>query len=150
MELPPDFSEFFALLDESRAEYLVVGAYALAVHGAPRFTGDIDVLVRPTLENAQRVLAAVRAFGFPTDAITAERLSHPDALIEMGLPPLQIHLMSSISGVSWEEAWAGHSELAVGDRRLRFLGRSELVANKRAAGRPKDRADLDALGESGE
>lgn len=149
MDLPPDFSEFFALLDESRAEYLVVGAYALAVHGAPRFTGDIDVLIRPTLESAQRVLDAVVAFGFPTDAIIAERLAHPDALVEMGLPPLQTYLMSSISGVSWEEAWAGHSELAVGDRRLRFLGRSELVANKRAAGRPKDRADLDALGESG-
>jgi len=147
VELPQDFSEFFALLDANHAEYLVVGAYALAVHGAPRFTGDIDILIRPTRENAERVLEAIRAFGFPTDSISADRLQRPEALVEMGLPPLQIHVMSEISGVSWEAAWSGRSEVSLRDRHLNVIGRAELVANKRAAGRPKDLADLDALGE---
>lgn len=147
MELAPDFSEFFGLLDAHRAEYLVVGAYALALHGAPRFTGDIDVFVRPTHENARRVLDAIRAFGFPVEPLTAERLCQQDALVEMGVPPVQIHVMSAISGVTWEEAWAGRVEHDAEDRRIPFLGRRELVANKRAAGRAKDLADIEALGE---
>jgi hypothetical protein len=149
VELAPDFSEFFGLLDAQRAEYLVVGAYALALHGAPRFTGDIDVLIRPTLDNAGRVLDAIAAFGFPVAPLTPKRLCEDDALIEMGVPPVQIHVMSAISGVTWEAAWAGRVEHDAAGRRIPFIGRQELLANKRAAGRAKDLADLEALGESG-
>jgi len=149
VELAPDFSAFFALLDAHRAKYLVVGAYALALHGAPRFTGDIDVLIRPTRDNARAILEAIAAFGFPVGALTADRLCEPEALIEMGVPPLQIHVMSEISGVTWEAAWAGRVEHHGAGRLIPFIGRQELLANKRAAGRAKDVADIEALGERG-
>jgi len=148
VELAPDFSEFFELLDAEHAEYLVVGAYALALHGAPRFTGYIDVLIRPTVDNAARVLAAIAAFGFPVAPLTPERLCEQDALVEMGVPPVQIHVMTAISGVSWESAWAGRVEHDAAGRRIPFIGRRELLVNKRAAGRAKDLADIEALGEA--
>ena len=145
MDLAPDFNEFFASLIASRVEFVVVGAYALAVHGAPRFTGDIDVLIRPTVENGGRFLDALRDFGFPTGPLTPESVVHPDRLIEMGVVPVQIRVMSSISGVAWDEVWRGRLTGVAGDHEVAFIGRDELLRNKRAAGRPKDLADVEAL-----
>jgi hypothetical protein len=147
MDLAPDFDEFFSSLIAHGVEFLVVGAYALAYHGAPRFTGDIDVFVRPTIDNAQRLLAGVAAFGFPTDALRPDDLTDPDRILQMGVEPVQIHVMSAISGVSWDEAWAGRQTGRCGSNDLPFLGRREFVRNKRASGRLKDLADIEALGE---
>lgn len=105
MNVAPDFDEFIASLTAHGAEFLIVGAYALALHGAPRFTGDLDVWIRPLTANAERVIAAIRAFGFPLASTPAE-LIDPRRMLEMGLPPVQIHVMSAISGVTWGEAWA--------------------------------------------
>jgi hypothetical protein len=146
--LSSEFSEFCASLIAAQAEFLVVGAYAVAFHGAPRFTGDFDVLVRPTAENGDRVLRALAIFGFPTSRLTPESFLNSATLVEMGLPPLQIHLMTSISGVTWEEAWAGRSSIRLGSSDVAVIGRVELLRNKRAAGRSKDLADLEALGGS--
>jgi hypothetical protein len=148
MELAPDFDEFFGSLTEHEVEFLVVGAYALAYHGAPRFTGDIDVFVRPTPENGRRLLAAVTAFGFPTGDLRPADLTNPDRVLQMGVEPVQIHVMSAISGVTWDAAWAGRVTGRCGSRELPFIGRLEFVRNKRAAGRLKDLADLEALGEA--
>lgn len=148
MDLVPDFDEFFASLNAHQVEYVVVGAYALAFHGAPRFTGDIDILIRPTAENAVRLLAAVAAFGFPTAGLAPEELTAPTRVLQLGVEPVQIHVMSAISGVEWDEAWRGHVTGRCGSRDLPFLGREEFVKNKRAAGRLKDLADLEALGEA--
>jgi hypothetical protein len=147
MELAPDFDEFFGSLTAHEVEYLIVGAYALAYHGAPRFTGDIDVFVRPTIENARRLLAAVTSFGFPTGDLRPEDLTDPDRILQMGVEPVQIHVMSAISGVAWDEAWAGRQSGRCGSRHLPFIGRREFVKNKRAAGRLKDLADVEALRE---
>lgn len=147
MELAPDFDEFFGSLIAHEVEFLVVGAYALAFHGAPRFTGDIDLLVRPTAENAGRLLAALRAFGFPTSTLQADDLIHPDRILQMGVEPVQIHVMSAITGVTWDEAWGGREVGACGSHQLPFVGRREFVLNKRATGRLKDLADIEALGE---
>jgi hypothetical protein len=128
--------------------FVIVGAYALAFHGAPRFTGDLDVLIRPTVENASRLLVALDTFGFPDTGLTPDGVVDHRRMLEMGVPPVQIHVMSAISGVSWDEAWSGSMDGSLGTHRVRFLGRNSFLRNKRAAGRPKDLADIDAL-ESG-
>jgi hypothetical protein len=148
MELAPDFDEFFGSLIAHDVEFLVVGAYALAFHGAPRFTGDIDVFVRPTTANADRLLAALAAFGFPSGDLRPADLTNPDRILQMGVEPVQIHVMSAISGVTWDEAWAGRQSGPCGSRDLPFIGLHEFVVNKRATGRLKDLADIEALGEA--
>ena len=145
MDLAPDFDEFVGSLIANEVEFLIVGAYALAFHGAPRYTGYIDILIQPTIQNAQRTLAAIAAFGFPVGALTANDLVDSRRMLEMGVEPVQIHIMSSISGVDWEDAWAGRVTGACGRHQASFIGRDQFLRNKRAAGRPKDLADIDAL-----
>ena len=91
MELAPDFDEFIASLTAHGVEFVVVGAYALALHGAPRFTGDLDILVRPSLENAARVLETLEAFGFPVADLSPEAIADRRRMLQMGVPPVQIH-----------------------------------------------------------
>ena len=146
MDLAPDFEEFIASLTAHGVEFLIVGAYALALHGAPRFTGDLDVFVRPTVENASRLLASVRAFGFPVTELHPQDLVGGDRMLQMGVEPVQ---MSAISGVTWEDAWQDRAIGPIGGRQVAFLGRKTFVRNKRASARPKDLADIDALGPAG-
>jgi hypothetical protein len=145
MDLAPDFDEFIGSLIAYGVEFVVVGAYALAFHGAPRFTGDIDILVRPALDNGARLLVALEAFGFPVGELTPEAIADRRRMLEMGVPPVQIHVMSAISGVEWDEVWADRAEGPLGHHSVHFLGRATLLRNKRAAARPKDLADIDAL-----
>ena len=145
MDLAPDFDEFIGSLNAHGVEFLIVGAYALAFHGAPRFTGDLDIFVRPTIENAAKVMEAVRAFGFPVDELQPQDLIDPRRILEMGIEPVQIHVMSAISGVSWDDAWETRAAGRCGGHAASFLGREAFLQNKRAAGRPKDLADIDAL-----
>ncbi|MEP7304489.1 MAG: hypothetical protein ABJA98_03120 [Acidobacteriota bacterium] len=145
MDLAPDFDEFIASLTAHGVEFVIVGAYALAFHGAPRFTGDLDVLVRPTLENASRLLAAVRSFGFPVTDLQPQDIVTSSRMLQMGVEPIQIHVMSAISGVSWDEAWRDRAIGRCGRHETAFLGRRTFLQNKRAAARPKDLADIDAL-----
>jgi len=145
VELTPDFDEFFASLIARGVEFLVVGAYALAYHGAPRYTGDIDVFIKPAADNASRVLQALSAFGFPPTNLRPEQVIEPARIIQMGVEPVQIRVMSAISGVTWDEAWAGRETARCGSRDLPFIGRVEFIRNKRAAGRLKDLADVEAL-----
>lgn len=145
MDLAPDFDEFIGSLIAHGVEFVIVGAYALAFHGAPRFTGDLDVLVRPTLDNGARLLSALEAFGFPVTELSAEAVADRRRMLQMGLPPVQIHVMSAISGVEWDEAWADRVEGPLGRHTVPFLGRTTFLRNKRAAARPQDLADIDAL-----
>jgi hypothetical protein len=148
MDLAPDFNEFIGSLLAHRVEFVIVGAYALAVHGAPRATGDLDVFVRPTKDNAASLLAAVRDFGFPISELSVEQILEPTRILEMGIEPVQIHIMSTISGVSWDEVWSKRLTVRCGDFDTPFIGRDAFLKNKKSAGRPKDLADLDALGSS--
>ena len=145
MDLAPDFDECIASLTAHGVEFVIVGAYALAFHGAPRFTGDLDILIRPTTDNAARLLTALDAFGFPVSSLTPEAVADRRRMLEMGVPPVQIHVMSTISGVEWDEVWADRVEGPFGRHSVAFLGRETFLRNKRAAGRPKDLADIDAL-----
>ncbi|KAB2896122.1 MAG: hypothetical protein F9K40_15090 [Kofleriaceae bacterium] len=134
-------------LREASAQFLIVGAHALAAHGLPRATGDLDVLVRPDAANASRVFRALAAFGAPLEAhgVSASDFTTPGTIYQIGLPPRRIDILTEISGVSFDDAWSSRIELPVLGEPLAFLGREALIANKRAAGRPKDLADVLAL-----
>ena len=147
MEVQPDFRDLLALFNEHEVAYLIVGGYALAFHGAPRFTGDIDLYVRPDHQNAVRVVTALSVFGFGSVGISAGDFERLDHVVQLGVPPVRIDLITSITGVSWQEADAGKSAGTYGDVPVFYLGRRELAMNKRATGRKKDLADLEALGE---
>ncbi len=147
MEVQPDFRDLLALLNEHKVEYLIVGGYALAFHGAPRFTGDIDVFVRPTPENAVRILDALAVFGFRFANLTADDFQNPNNVVQLGVPPVRIDIITSISGVSWEEAETAKEPGTFGDVTVCYIGRREYIKNKRSAGRKKDLADVEALGD---
>ncbi len=134
MELAPDFDEFIASLNAHGVDFVIVGAYALAFHGAPRFTGDLDVLVRPTLDNAKRLLVAIESFGFPVTELSAESIVDQHRMLEMGLPPVQIHVMSAISGVGWDRIQSDRVAGPSGRHRCADA-RSGRVAARTQAGR---------------
>jgi len=148
LDVTQDFDEFCALLSARSVEFVVIGAHALAFHGAPRFTGDLDILVRPTEENGRRLLAAIVDFGFPTAPVTPPDVVAGKKVIEMGVPPVQIHVMSAIDGVTWEDVWSTREAGTLGTNAVAFIGRECFLRNKRAAGRPKDLADIEALRET--
>ena len=127
----------------------MVGAYALAGHGLPRATGDIDIWIRPTRENAVRVWRALATFGAPLETLTLEDLATPGVFFQIGVPPWRIDILTAIDGVEFEEAWRTRLDCMIDGIELSVLGRDALIRNKRAAGRPKDLADLAWL-ESGE
>lgn len=147
MEAQKDFKELLELFNGHKVEYVIVGAYALAYHGAPRFTGDIDIFVKPSLNNAQRILSALSDFGFGSLKLTLDDFQNPDSVIQLGVPPVRIDIITSITGVTWIEADKGKLEGVYGDIPVYFLGREQYIANKRAIGRKKDIADLESLGE---
>jgi hypothetical protein len=148
METQPDFRELLALFNARHVEYLIVGGYALAFHGAPRFTGDLDIFVNPDADNAERILIALEEFGFGQAGLTSSDFERPDQVVQLGVPPVRIDLITSITGVSWDEAWAGRIAGCYGDIPVYYIGRDQFVTNKRAIGRTKDMADLEGLGEA--
>ena len=140
-----DFVEMLSALCAAGAEFLIVGAHALAAHGIPRATGDLDIWVRPTPGNADRVLAALRAFGAPLFDLTRDDLTRSDTVFQMGLPPSRIDLLSGITGVTFDEAWPNRIEIRIGELTVPVIGRKEFVRNKQATGRQKDLNDLTLL-----
>ncbi len=147
MRLPPDWSALFRLLFGHEVRFLVVGAHAVAANGRPRATQDLDLLIEPTPENARRFGLVLHAFGFPGLAVESARFAELGRMATLGNPPLRIDLMTSITGVTFEEAWRGRLIAPFGSFELGFLGREQLMINKRATGRPKDLADLALLTE---
>lgn len=144
-----DFVAMLSALSAAGAEYLVVGAHALAAHGVPRATGDLGIWVRPTPANASRVRHTLARFGAPLEDLTAKDLASPDLVFQIGLPPARIDILTTISGISFDAAWARRVTVAIGDTQVPVLGREDFVRNKRAVGRPKDLADIALLEEQG-
>lgn len=143
--LTPDFKEFAALLNSNRVKYLVVGGYALAAYGHPRYTGDLDFWVGTEEANADRVLAALAEFGFGSLGIKKEDLTSPNQVIQMGFPPARIDLLTSIDGVSFAECYERRMIVDVDGLPLGFIALEDFKINKKAVGRHKDLADLEVL-----
>lgn len=145
-----DWLDLLAALVAGGVRFLVVGAHALAVHGVPRGTQDLDVWIDPAPENAARAWSALATFGAPLGAlgVSPEDLQRPGTVIQLGLPPDRIDVLTGISGVdAFADAWDDRVEHVVRGLRVPFLGRATLLRNKRASGRRKDLADVETLGE---
>ena len=147
MEVQQDFKELLELFNAYKVEYVIVGGYALAFHGAPRYTGDIDILVKPDEENARRVLDALDEFGFGSAGLEKSDFTYSEKVVQLGVPPVRVDIITSLTGVSWEEAFSGRVKGKYGDIPVYYLGRDQFISNKRAIARKKDLADLEALGE---
>jgi len=147
METQPDFKDLLALFNKHQVEYLVVGGYALAFHGAPRYTGDMDILVRPNSANALRIMAALSEFGFGSVGLTTADFEKESVLIQLGVPPVRVDIITSLTGVLWKEAYRNRETGKYGDVPVFFIGRKQFITNKKAMGRKRDLADLEALGE---
>jgi len=141
MELSRDFSDLLRAFSSVGVEFLVVGAHALGVHGKPRTTKDLDVWIRPTDENAQRVWRALALFGAPMHDLTLADLVDESTIFQIGVAPLRIDVLTSISGVTFDEAWPNRVEVDRDGILVAFIGIEEFLKNKDAAGRDQDRVD---------
>ena len=137
--------EFIESLNSTNVEYLIVGGYAVAFHGHPRFTADIDFFIAVNPQNAQAVVNAIDQFGFGSLGLTPADFLQPDAIIQIGHPPNRIDLITEISAVSFSDAWPTRVPGTLDGVPVNFISRELLLKNKRATGRPKDIADVDQL-----
>lgn len=145
MKLDKNLREFIALLNSHGVEYLVVGGHAVAFHGHPRFTGDIDFFIAVGPANARKLMDVLDAFGFGGIGIKQEDFLEADSIVQLGYPPNRIDLVTRIDAVSFDEAWSRRVAGELDGLPVRFIGKEQLVRNKRAAGRTKDIADADAI-----
>lgn len=144
-----DFVEMLSALNATGADFLIVGAHAVAAHGYPRATGDLDIWVRSTLENAQRVRRALEEFGAPLSNLSLEDLSHPDTVFQIGVSPCRIDILTSITGVDFANAWRNKIEIQVEGLTVFCIGKQDLLQNKKATGRPQDLADASFIERTG-
>ena len=144
-KLQSDLREFIALLNSHEVEYLIVGGHAVAFHGHPRYTGDIDFFVRATKANIDRLLAVLDAFGFTELGISAQDLLAPGRVVQLGHPPNRIDIMNSVSGVEFNNAWERRVETVMDDQPVNMIGWDDLLKNKRTSARRKDAADVEKL-----
>ena len=145
LNIPKDFREFIKLLNLNNVRYLIVGGYAVAYHGYPKATGDIDFFLDRSEENAAAVKRCLVDFGFVSLDITLEDLLTPERIIQIGYPPLRIDLLTSIDGVVFKEAWERRETVGLEDLNAYFISKDDLTKNKQITGRLKDQADLDGL-----
>ncbi len=147
MEVQPDFRDLLELFNKHQVEFMMVGGYALAFHGAPRYTGDMDIFVHTSSINAIRIMAALNEFGFGSTGLTPEDFQSENMVIQLGVPPVRVDIVTSLTGISWEEAHSNRARGTYGDVSVFYIGREQFISNKKAIGRHKDLADLEALGE---
>lgn len=140
--LNPDFKDMLSSLKGAGVDFIVVGAFALASHGRLRATGDIDIFLRNTPNNAMRVMAALQNFGARLDAISAADFTYADTVVQIGVEPRRIDLMTQIDGVSFDNAWKNKVSVTIGDLEVFVLSKTDLLTNKRSTNRDKDRGDI--------
>src|SRR5450755_2182304 len=137
MQSNSDFEEILLAFNAAGVKYLVVGAYAVAAHSRPRATGDIDLWVEASVENARRVFRALAAFGAPMERVDEQTFYEPDIVFQMGVPPIRVDVLTAIDGISFDEAWPNRVASTVGNVATQVLGRADLIRNKKASGRAK-------------
>ena len=143
--MDPNFVDILRSFVDGDVRFLLVGAYALAFHGHPRGTGDLDLWIDATAENAQKVYAALGRFGAPLHQVTVKDLCEPGVIFQIGVAPVRIDILTSLSGLSFEEAWQSRTDALLEGLTFPVIGRHELLRNKRATGRPKDLLDAEVL-----
>ena len=148
MELSQDFKEFIQLLNAHNVAYLVVGGYAVAIHGFPRTTGDIDFWVKPNEENAKRMVQALIDFGFGSVDVSVADFVKEDSVVQLGFPPNRIDIMTSVSGITFDECWQNKKEVEYEAEKINFISLRHLRINKKESGRDKDNLDLKNLPET--
>lgn len=147
MEIQQDFNDLLKLFNAHNVDYMIVGGYALAYHGFPRYTGDIDIYIKPDIQNASKIMIALEKFGFGSVGIEQKDFENPNKVVQLGVPPVRIDIITSMTGVSWNKAYSQSLDGKYGDTPVKFIGLKELILNKRAMGRSKDISDLESLGE---
>jgi hypothetical protein len=140
-----DFVDLLRAFIAADVRFLIVGAYALALHGRPRATGDLDIWVDATPENAPRVMSALREFGAPVDQIAESDFAAPGVVYQIGIPPARIDILTQLTGLTFADAWLERLQKPFGDLEAPFIGRAAFLENKRATGRPKDLADIEGM-----
>lgn len=145
MRVEKDYEEFLGLLNRNKVRYCVVGAYAVAFYSTPRYTKDLDILIEPTTENAKRFIRVLNKFGFKSLRISEKDLTKKGNIVQLGYEPLRIDVLTSIQGVGFDQIWRKRKLGRYGRHKVIFIGRDELVKNKRASGRIQDKVDLEAL-----
>ncbi len=143
--LPNDFKDFLQLLHEKKVEYLLVGGYAVIYYGYPRTTGDIDIWIARTGDNAKKIMDVLQAFGFGSEDVAAEVFLEPNTVHRMGVPPIRIELLTDISGVNFADCWAARETTVIEGIQVNVISRDNLRINKKASGRLKDLNDLEQL-----
>jgi len=143
----PDFLDLLRAFVDADVRFLIVGAYAMALHGRPRATGDLDIWIEATTENARRTLRALGEFGAPLAEISEADLATPGVVYQIGVPPGRIDLLTDLTGITFAEAWLDRMHRPFGDIEVDFIGRASFLRNKRATGRPKDLLDIEGLDE---
>ena len=145
VNLPPDFKEFLRLLNSSAVEYLLIGGYAVGYHGYPRATADLDIWIATDTGNAAKMVGVMREFGFDVPELSAELFQKEDQVIRMGVPPIRIEVLTTISGVAFGECYSGRVEDELDGVPVKIISLEQLKKNKRASGRHQDLADLEEL-----
>ena len=145
MILNPDFKEFVKLLIENKVEYLIVGGYAVGIHGYPRYTGDLDIWINNTTENAQRTLNCVESFGFSSYNLSVSDFTKQGNIIQLGYPPVRIDIINQVDGVDFTKCFKNKKDVNVEDLTLYFIGYEDLLTNKRKTARPRDIDDIENL-----
>ena len=140
-----DFKEFVELLIKNNAEYLIVGGFAVAIHGHPRYTGDLDIWINPTQQNAENIVKVVNAFGFASFQLTPEDFIKPGNVIQLGYPPFRIDILTEVDGVEFDDCFENRKQVTIGEMKVNFISYNDLMKNKKASGRPIDLDDIDNL-----
>ena len=145
MTLEPDFEDFIVLLNQHSVEYLVVGGYAMAFHGRPRYTGDLDIWIKISESNANKMLIVLKEFGFDSLPFAKDDFLKENLINQIGYPPLRIDILTSIDGITFKEAYSHKKTISVDNLEIQFIGINELIQNKKASGRKQDLADIERL-----
>ena len=140
-----DFREFIELLIKNKAEYLIVGGYAVGIHGHPRYTGDLDIWLNATPKNAEQILKSVNEFGFSSFKLNEADFTKPGNVIQLGYPPFRIDLLTELDGVVFEECFKNRKEIIIENLKVNFIGYNDLLKNKKESGRPRDLDDIENL-----
>lgn len=145
IQLSPDFREFFAFANDNDVQYLVIGGYAVAVHGSPRYTRDIDVWVERSEGNSERILQTLTDFGFGSLQISADTFQQRDQIVQLGYPPLRIDLLTDVTGLDFGPCYERRCIQTFSDVSVPFISVADLITNKKATGRAQDLADVEKL-----